>query len=203
MLALLALAGWYWWNSTGPRDDAAAPEAGGQTADSGAAMSIKGLEIQQGENGVELWRLKAAGAVMSQQGGDIVAEKPFLTYYFAEDNLENNTGQAQVAERSVITVQSDAGDVNQKENRIRFVGRVVAKHEDDTLETEVILYEGQQKHLRCPEPSVLIRPGMRGKANTMLWNLSDNTLHAQNGVSIDIETTRAPGEALMPGLKQN
>ncbi|MDL2285116.1 LPS export ABC transporter periplasmic protein LptC [Desulfovibrio sp. OttesenSCG-928-F07] len=188
--------------------------------DSAAAMTIKGMEIKQGENGVELWHLVAEGAVMSQQGGDIVAEKPFLTYYFYGDLADADNGtaigsapttsgeaakgpDAAKNERQLITVESDAGDVNQKDNRIRFVGNVQVKHELDLLKTSVILYEGPENTLTCPEPSVLIRPGVIGRAKTMQWDLNTNMLHASNGVTLDIETTRAAGDSLIPGLNQS
>lgn len=174
-----------------------AAESAGQTADGASdgigGMSITGMEIVQGEKGRELWRLVAKDAVMSEQGGDIVAQKPYLTYYLNADQAEPG------AEREILLVESDTGDVNQRDNRMRFVGNVVATHNDDVLTTELIIYDGASGRLNCPDESFIESVGMRGRADEMSWHLDDNTLHASGGVSLDLETSRSPG----PGGENN
>lgn len=161
-------------------ENGTAETSGGPTEGIGG-MSISGMEIVQGEKGHELWRLVADGAVMSEEGGDIVAEKPYLTYYMYNEN----------GEREVLYVTSDTGDVNQKENRIRFVGNVVVTHNQDMLTTSLIIYDGPNNRLNCPKKSWINSPGMKGVANTVSWHLDDNTLHANGGVNLNLETSRA------------
>ncbi|MDR2050350.1 MAG: LPS export ABC transporter periplasmic protein LptC [Deltaproteobacteria bacterium] len=161
-------------------------------SDESSDMDITGLEIHQGEDGRELWNLRATRAVMAQQDGDIVAENPFLTYYIRESASTgagasfSSSGQ----EEETVTVQSGSGDVNQRENRIRFAGDVVVKRKEDVLYTNLLIYEGQDRSMFCPETSTLIRPGLRGESAELLWNLADNVLFGKNGVSITLETER-------------
>lgn len=162
------------------REQIDAATTGGPTEGIGG-MSIDGMEIVQGEKGHELWRLIADSATMGEEGGDIIADKPRLTYYMYDES----------GEREVLYVTSDTGDVNQKENRMRFVGNVVVTHNQDVLTTNLIIYDGPNNRLNCPEKSWINSPGMKGVANTMSWHLDDNTLHANGGVNLDLETSRA------------
>lgn len=152
-------------------------------------MSISGMHIVQGEQGHELWNLVADAAVMSEEGGDIVAQNPYLTYYMYDDE----------GGRENLYVKSQSGDVNQKDNMIRFVGDVVVTHLEDELTTSVIIYNGPENRLDCPEKSNMNSPGMRGTANTMSWHLDDNTLHASGGVDLDLDTSRS----ISPKGRQN
>lgn len=154
-------------------------------ADGIGSMSITGMEIVQGEQGRESWRLKAQDALMSEQGGDIIAQRPYLTYYFSPGEDKPGVG------REVLFVESDTGDVNQQANRIRFVGNVVARYKDDVLTTSLLVYDGRNNRLDCPGESHIKSDNMTGRASRMSWHLDDNTLHASGGVSLDIETAPA------------
>ena len=163
------------------RNETENAERHNRSTDGIGGMSISGMEIVQGEKGHELWRLIANGAVMSEEGGDIIAENPHLTYY-----MYNESG-----EKETLYVKSDTGDVNQKENRMRFIGNVVVTHNKDVLTTNLIIYDGSTNRLNCPEKSWIKSPGMEGEANTMFWHLDDNTLHANGGVNLNLDTKRA------------
>lgn len=158
-----------------------------------AGMSVLGLEIVQGEKGHEIWHLVAENAVMSEQGGDIIAQKPYLTYYL--NNKSDKLGPGDLATPDVLNVSSETGDVNQQENRLRFAGNVVATHKGDVLRTSQIDYDGGQNRLHCPEESQIEGKGIRGKTREMFWHLDDNTLHARGGVSLNFET----GRMIFPG----
>lgn len=165
-------------------ENASAPAVPAGSLEGIGGMSINGMEIVQGENGRELWRLVAQSALMSEQGGDIVAQKPYLTYYLDAETAQPGAG------RGTVIVESDEGDINQRENILRFIDNVVATHDNDVLTTSLIIYMGEADRLNCPEESFIESSGMRGKAREMSWHLDDNTLHAWGGVSIDFDTKR-------------
>jgi LPS export ABC transporter protein LptC len=157
-------------------------------SDESSDMDIIGLKMHQGEDGRELWNLNAARAVMARQGGDIVAENPFLTYYVRRN--EGAPFSASGREEETVTVQSEGGDVNQEDNRIRFTGEVVVKRKEDALYTSLLIYEGRERSMFCPESSILIRPGLRGESAELVWDLATDVLFGKNGVNIDLETER-------------
>lgn len=168
----------------------AAGQAPAVAFDGIGGMSISGMEIVQGEKGREIWRLRAESALMSGQNGEIVAQRPHLTYYLDAGNPLPG------GERGFITVESDTGDVDQQNNIMRFVGNVVAIHESDVLTTSLIIYEGATERLNCPEESFIRSEGMSGRANEMSWHLDDNILHARGGVNVNFDTARRTLPAL-------
>ncbi|MDR2504353.1 MAG: LPS export ABC transporter periplasmic protein LptC [Deltaproteobacteria bacterium] len=151
-----------------------------------ALMEIIGVDMRHGEKGKELWRLKADAAVMSRHDGGIVAQNPFLAYYYKDGGLSASRDKS-----GVIVVRSESGDINQRDNRIAFIGQVRVSREQDLLETSRIVYEGKESRLICPQPSQISRPGLRGTADEMMVNLEDNTWHARKNVRVEFDTRRS------------
>lgn len=160
-------------------------ETGSSRTKAVAGMDIKGMSIVQGEGGRERWMLVAEKLEMSEAGGDIVAQKPYLTYYLAHEASRNA--------QNTLYVTSVTGDLDQQGNVMRFVDDVVATREDDVLTTSLLIYEGEKDRLHCPELSHIKSEGMNGTARELFWHLNDNTLHATGGVSLDFETSRRAG----------
>ena len=56
-----------------------------------AGLAIKGINLFQGNKGLELWRLKASWAHMSQNGDTIDVDKPVVRYALGEGSASNPT----------------------------------------------------------------------------------------------------------------
>ena len=52
-------------------------------------LAIKGINLFQGNKGLELWRLKASWAHMSQNGDTIDVDKPVVRYALGEGSASN------------------------------------------------------------------------------------------------------------------
>lgn len=144
-------------------------------------MDMRGLVLHQGEAGVELWLLKAARASMNETDGDIRAQSPFLAYYFGRDRG---------VEEKIITIEAEQGELNRARDRVSFKGEVRVRQAEDLLETDLLLYEGKESRLLCPGPARLSRPGLRGQAAALTWDLKENILRGRGGVDLDLETAR-------------
>jgi hypothetical protein len=154
------------------------------------AIQIRGVNIVQGAAGLEQWRLKADSAVMGQRDGDIIAENPFLTYFVYGGE---EAGAARVV-KNLITVESESANIDREGNRLLFSGRVLAARGEDSLRGNLMLYDGGDRRLYCPERTAFARPGLWGDAGELVWHLEDNTLHADKGVDVDLELPGRPGD---------
>jgi len=171
LLGALLCGALLFWGLVGRENERVAGE---ETLENGeaAAMEIRGLEMRQGEDGVELWRLKSRNAVMPDGEGEIIAFEPFLTYFY-----QNET----------ITVQSDQGELDQKSNRISFTGRVRVMNGQDILLADRLLYEGNERKLYCQDPATLERAGLSGRSNEFVMDLDELVWQGKKGVSVDLE----------------
>ncbi|MCL1889765.1 MAG: LPS export ABC transporter periplasmic protein LptC [Desulfovibrionaceae bacterium] len=176
LLAALLCGAFLIWGLAGRENERVVGEETLETVEP-AAMEIRGLEMRQGEDGVELWRLKARNAVMPEREGEIIAFDPFLTYFY-----QNET----------IIVQSDQGELDQKSNRISFTGRVRVMSGQDILLADRLLYEGNERKLYCPDLSTLERAGLSGRSNEFALDLDELVWRGTKGVSVDLEILKPP-----------
>ena len=69
-----------------------------------AGLAIKGINLFQGNKGLELWRLKASWAHMSQNGDTIDVDKPVVRYALGEGSASN-------PDDDVLDVQAQLGRI--------------------------------------------------------------------------------------------
>lgn len=146
-----------------------------------AALAMKAINMTQGEHGAELWRLKAEWGNVRRKDNVMELEKPNFTYYMAPDNIPMN-------------VTSEKGEVDQEEQIVRFIGSVVAVHQDRTVKAPVMVYSGKKRELVCPEGADMTGKDMAGTANRVVWDLNSKVLNGLGNVDMtfDNDTVLAP-----------
>jgi lipopolysaccharide assembly outer membrane protein LptD (OstA) len=149
------------------------------------SLALKAITLSQGEGGLEVWRLKASWAGMTQEEGRITVEKPRLTYYMPPDNKE-------------LYVTANTGDIDQKNRILRFVGDVVASLNDRSLTGALLVYNGTAKTMTFPDGALFQEPGMTGGAQHVTWHVDDRTVTAEGDVNVLFD--RSPAE--MPGASE-
>ncbi|CAK7014326.1 MAG: hypothetical protein DELT_02192 [Desulfovibrio sp.] len=144
-----------------------------------AALAMKAINMTQGEHGAELWRLKAEWGNVRRKDNIMELEKPSFTYYMAPDNLP-------------LTVTSEKGEVDQEEQRVTFIGSVVATHQDKVVKAPVMVYSGKNRDLVCPEGAGMTGDNMVGSANRIVWDLNAKLLTGLGDVDMSFENAAVP-----------
>ena len=157
---------------------------GGENATEALGVALKDLKLTQGEKGEELWRLKATWANMLEASGYITVESPQLVYFIPPDAKE-------------LHVTSEKGDVNQKTQILRFIGKVYASQGNSTLTGDLLIYNGTARVMVFPDGGAFHGDAVSGDAAKVLWRMRDQVIEGSGGVSVVIEKTppvQNPGE---------
>lgn len=149
------------------------------------ALAMKAINLAQGENGAELWRLKADWGNIRRRDNIMELENPRFTYYMSPD------GKA-------VSIVSRKGEIEQEQQIIRFVDSVVATYEDRTLQAPLITYSGKPRELVCPQGGNVRGEGYEGRADRIVWQMNSEILEAFGDVVVmfeqDIFTSRPEPE---------
>lgn len=138
-------------------------------------LALKTISLSQGEGGVELWRLKAEWASIQKQEDRILLTQPRLTYFMKEDG-------------KILYVQSDSGDVDQKNQILRFINNVRVTQEDKVLTGNILVYNGTAKTMTMFEGANLTADSMEGSSNVLVWHLTTKHIETSGDVVMYLET---------------
>ena len=147
-----------------------------------AALAMKAINLTQGEHGVELWRLKADWGNMRRKDNILELEKPRFTYYMPPDN-------------KAITIASGKGDIEQTDQKIRFLDSVVATYDGRTLLAPQMIYFGKSREIHCPEGGSMEGEGYEGAADRVVLNMNAEIIEAFGNVDITFD---AENDVLTP-----
>lgn len=139
-----------------------------------AALAMKAITMTQGEQGIELWRLKADWGNMRRKDNVMELEQPRFTYYMPPDN-------------KVVSILSDKGDIEQEEQRIRFLDSVVATYDDKTLHAPEMHYVGKTRDVICPRGGLIIGQDYKGSADNIVWHMNDQMIRAFGNIDVTFE----------------
>ena len=142
-----------------------------------AALAMKAINLTQGEHGAELWRLKADWGNMRRSDQIMELEKPRFTYYMPPENIE-------------LTILSNKGEIDQDEQKVRFISDVVATYSDRTIIAPSMVYLGKSREVVCPEGAKVAGAGMEGTANRLVWRLQDKVLEGFGDVDMTFENDK-------------
>lgn len=154
-------------------------------------LSVSGLEISQGERGVEIWTLVAESAKMQEEGGVIWVEAPLLTYFV-------NADKENASDNAPVTVESLKGEVDQANNMVSFIENVHAQSEDNAMYSRVLEYRGDVRALLTPEKTHFFWAKGQASADTGIWELDSGVFSANGNVEVEWEMDQ-PGGLDLPG----
>ena len=122
-----------------------------------AGLAIKGINLFQGNKGLELWRLKASWAHMSQNGDTIDVDKPVVRYALGEGSASN-------PDDDVLDVQAQLGRITDNQRFLTLWDDVVITRYDDVITSSRMNYDANKRLMTFPEGAALESPTASGTA---------------------------------------
>ncbi|MFI3272041.1 MAG: hypothetical protein R3Y11_08090 [Pseudomonadota bacterium] len=154
---------------SGGQNDSASGDA--KDMEEAIGLALKGVNLVQGENGLELWRLKASWASLREEGGLIDVEMPDVVY---------RVGHAEIP----LYVTAYKGQVDQKQQFLRLWEDVVCTYDDYTLHATLMTYDGQARIMTFPEGAHIESVKTKGFAHVLTWHLDTNIIEGMDGVTV-------------------
>jgi len=133
-------------------------------------VQAEDLELVQGSEGKELWRVRAKTAQYSTDQRIVQVLRPQLSAYVGEDRQE-------------VFVRSDTGEINQQGNTVTLHDNISGRFGAFALTSDVLDYIGAMKKVYLKGRVVVTRPDFSVNATTVEINLDTHELTAAGGVS--------------------
>ena len=156
-------------NSTAVSAETPDNRAGGGAT--GLDLAMKSINLSQGEDGFELWRLRASAASIVKKDDFIFLDSPRLVY-FMKDGTE-------------LKVVSDRGEIHQEQQLINFIDNVVVTRGHSTITGPMLVYNGTVKTMTFPRGGMFIEPESRGKAHQIIWHINNKEIEGVGNVVVD------------------
>ena len=169
-------------------------------ADSAAAaigLAIQGISLMNGEDGIELWRLKATWGHLSQDGDTVTVDKPVVRYTLGDPALKD-----------YLHVRADQGRITDTQRYLKLWDNVVLTRGEETVTGTVLDYDAKTRVLVFPDGAALAGPKGALRTDVLTWKLDDNILSADGHVDVllrpradtedaadSVQTEPAPSEA--------
>lgn len=141
-------------------------------------LAIRGITLNEGENGFELWRLRADWATLREEIDKVDLSSPHVRYHMGERT--NNTE----APSDYLDVTALSGLIEEDNSRITLRGDVRAEHDANILTGPEAVFLNNTRILTFPEGADLNGPTLSGTAKLLRWNVSTNILEGEGGVSM-------------------
>ncbi len=134
-------------------------------------LTLVDVDIVQGSEGSKSWELKAEWAKYVESSSNLLAQKPFITFW----NDEND-------DTSPIFIEGELGKVLENNTRITLNNDVKISQDTMILEGNLLEVLVEKSLFIFPEGGLLTSPTNLGRANTMTWNSKVNTIDATGDV---------------------
>lgn len=154
-------------------------------------LAIKDINLFQGNKGVELWRLKASWAHLSQNGDTIDVDTPKIRYALGEASVSDPMSD-------VLTVDAHKGRITDNQRFLTLWENVVVTRFEDVLTGPRMNYDGATRTMVFPEGAALDSPTASGTATVFTWDLAKNELYGANGVLVVLKPRQASEKASTP-----
>ena len=157
---------------TGPCGKAGAAEPADNAA-TAIGLAIQGISLMNGEDGIELWRLKATWGHLSQNGDTVTVEKPVVRYTLGDPALED-----------YLHVRSNQGRITDAQRYLRLWDSVLLTRGEEVVTGTVLDYDAKTRVLVLPEGATLLGPKGNLRTDVLTWKLDDNILKADGNVDV-------------------
>ncbi len=146
--------------------------------DSTVDLALRGISLSEGENGFELWRLKAEWATLRQKADKVDLGSPHVLYRVGDAGAD----AADPANSLDVTARS--GLIEDGNTRVTLRGNVRAEHDGNVLTGPEAIFLNNTRVLTFPDGAELVGPTLSGNARVLRWNASTNILEGEGGVSM-------------------
>jgi LPS export ABC transporter protein LptC len=131
------------------------------------------LELVQGSDGKELWRIRAKSAQYSLDQRIVQVIRPQLSAYVGADREE-------------VFIMSDLGEINQSGNTVTLRDNITGRFGTFALTSDVFDYIGAMKKAYFKGRVIVTRPDFTVNATTVEINLETRELTAAGGVAAEL-----------------
>jgi len=131
------------------------------------------LELVQGADGKELWRVRARSAEYSLDQRIVQVIRPQLSAYIGTDREE-------------VFIKSDLGEINQSGNTVTLRDNIAGRFGTFALTSDVFDYIGAMKKAYFKGRVIVTRPDFSVNATTVEINLETQELTAAGGVAAEL-----------------
>lgn len=138
-------------------------------------LALKGVNLSQGENGIELWRLKASWARLSKDRESIHVDKPIVQYLLG-DGLSNDT----------ITVCSDKGKITEHQKIITLWENLFIAQGNKHITGPYMVYNAEKRYIYFPNGAQFTSPQATSVVGKVSWDLESNIISGKGGVKVTI-----------------
>ena len=149
-------------------------ESGGNTVD----LALRGISLSEGENGFELWRLKADWATLRQKADKVDLGSPHVLYRVGD------AGADATDPANNLDVTARNGLIEDSNTRVTLRGNVRAEHDGNVLTGPEAIFLNNTRVLTFPDGAELVGPTLSGDARILRWNVSTNILEGEGGVNM-------------------
>ncbi len=169
-------------------------------------LAIQGVKLFQGEKGLELWRLKASWAHLSQEGDVINVDSPHVVYALGDKGLPTIStekapvpaGSASEAARmadnpDVLDVTAQKGRLTERQRYLSLWGNVVITRFSDKVSGPRMEYDSLTRIMTFPDGATLESKRGYGTAKILQWDLEKNEITCPEGVEIFLIPQPAAG----------
>ncbi|GAB6125447.1 LPS export ABC transporter periplasmic protein LptC [Humidesulfovibrio idahonensis] len=136
-------------------------------------VQAEDLELVQGSDGKELWRVRAKSAEYSLDQRVVQVIRPQLSAYIGP-------------EREEVFIKSDTGEINQMGNTLTLRDNIAGRFGAFALTSDVFDYIGAMKKAYFKGRVVVTRPDFTVNATTVEINLETKELTAAGGVAAEL-----------------
>lgn len=194
-------------------------------------LAIQGIRLFQGEKGLELWRLNATWAHLSQDGEIINVDSPHVVYALGDTGLppsrpaspdtaseyrhapptdptppatEGETPAAVPSpEADVLDVTAQKGRITDQQRRLRLWGDVVITRFGDTITGPLLEYDSATRIMTFPDGATFESERGNGAAAVLHWDLAQNEITGLNGVEVILKPRPQTPENTEPDSERN
>ncbi|MCT4534842.1 LPS export ABC transporter periplasmic protein LptC [Halodesulfovibrio sp.] len=152
-------------------------DAIGNDAETNVDLSLQGIELKQGEDGKELWTLKASNGWYQKDESIIDLAEPDIMY-FVQPN------------RDKVHIVAPHGTINQREGIARLWGDVTVSNPKGTITSSELSFEDKKKMLFMTGSVTFTGEGFAGSSDEASWNLKDNQITATGNVTVQFRAAK-------------
>lgn len=170
---------------------------GGNPLEEAAGLAIQGVKLFQGDKGLELWRLRASWAHLSQEGDVINVDSPHVVYALGDKGLPPagegtdvpSAGSAADAAETVqnpdlLDVTAQKGRLAERQRYLSLWGNVVITRASDKISGPRMEYDSLTRIMTFPDGATLESKRGCGTAKILQWDLEKNEITCPEGIEI-------------------